>query len=404
MAKPILKKIEPFDANKDYDIEITWTGNRAYANRIIIYDNESNNVVFDDTVSSFSLKHTIPAYTLTNGKAWVIQAQTIDQENVTSSLSDKVLFYTFETPDFYFNNIPSDNKITNASFSASVYYYSSDWENISNYIFYLYDSTKKELMHSGTLNDEDNISYSYRGLSNNTIYYIRCIAVTVNGMELDTGYAELDVKYENLNTYARIYTTSEPEQGCVQVASNLIIIQYNGTEDFTYEDGMINLENKTVYYDEGFEIKDDFTVIFRGKNMWKNGELLNMNNDSYNLILSSRIYPEGQLRFRLLVPNAIGNYLLYSDPLVFEDDDMITVGIRKVGNVYQIKTFIELGYSTEGNMWYGTLRPTKDVGNYDSWVDVSGDTYMVDKDTCTTYLEENEPALAILNDLWLGGE
>ena len=126
MAKPILKKIEPFDANKDQEIEITWTGNRAYANRIVIYDNESNKVVFDDTVSSFSLKHTIPAYTLTNGRTWVIQAQTIDQENVPSSLSDKVLFYTFETPDFYFNNVPSDNKITNASFSASIYYYSAD--------------------------------------------------------------------------------------------------------------------------------------------------------------------------------------------------------------------------------------------------------------------------------------
>ena len=259
-------------------------------------------------------------------------------------------------------------------------------------------------MHSGTLNDGDNISYSYRGLANNTIYYIRCIGVTVNGMDLDTGYVELDVRYENPNSYARIYTTSVPDQGCVQVASNLIVIQYNGTDEFGYEDGMINLENKTVYYDEGFNIEDDFTIIFRGKNLWKNGELLVMSNEGSKLTLSSHIYPEGQLRFRLLVPNAIGNYLLYSDPLVFEDDDMVTVGIRRIDNVYQIKTFLELGYSTEGNMWYGSTRPTKGVANYDSWTDVSGDTYMVSKDTCTTYLETDEPTLSILDDLWLGGE
>ena len=68
MAKPYIQKIIPFDANMDYEISLSWTGNRAHANRIIIYDNDSNAILFDDLVSSFALKHTIPAYTLTNGK------------------------------------------------------------------------------------------------------------------------------------------------------------------------------------------------------------------------------------------------------------------------------------------------------------------------------------------------
>lgn len=68
MAKPVILRVNPFDANKDYEITLSWMGNRAHANRIIIYDNETNEVVFDDMVSSFSLKHTIPAYTLKNNK------------------------------------------------------------------------------------------------------------------------------------------------------------------------------------------------------------------------------------------------------------------------------------------------------------------------------------------------
>lgn len=92
MAKPIVMKITSFDANKPYEITLSWLGNRAHANRIIIYDNQTNKLVFDDMVSSFALKHTIPAYTLTNGKKYVIQAQIYDVENIPSPLSDKVLF------------------------------------------------------------------------------------------------------------------------------------------------------------------------------------------------------------------------------------------------------------------------------------------------------------------------
>ena len=88
MAKPYIQKITPFDADKDYEISLSWTGSRAHANRIIIYDNDTNNILFDDTVSSFALKHTIPAYTLTNGKKYVIQAKTYDVENLPSPLSD----------------------------------------------------------------------------------------------------------------------------------------------------------------------------------------------------------------------------------------------------------------------------------------------------------------------------
>ncbi len=82
MAKPIIAKIQPFDANKDYEISLLWSGNRAHANRIIICENETNNVVFDDMISSFSLKHTIPAYTLKNNQRYTIQAQTYDVENI----------------------------------------------------------------------------------------------------------------------------------------------------------------------------------------------------------------------------------------------------------------------------------------------------------------------------------
>lgn len=406
MAKPYIQKILPFDANYDHEITLSWMGNRAHANRIIICDYETNAVIFDDMVSSFALKHTIPAHTLTNGKKYVIQAQTFDIENNPSALSDKVLFFVFKTPDFYFKDLPENNLIANSTFTANIYYYSEDWEDISKYIFYLYDSSKKQLLQSKELTDDFNINYTYRGLDNNTVYYIRCVGVTVNGMELDTGYVEITIKFENPNQYARLYATPLPKQGCIQVATNLIIIQYNGTDEFDYIDGMIDLRDKTLYYDKGFLIKDDFTVLIRGINLWQTAEIFKMSNGNLDLTLSSRIYDEGKLRFKLTVPNGVSNYIIYSDEQVFTNTDMVTVAIRRKNNVYLLKVFIELGLdSKEGNMWYGTLRPPRQLmDNNDTWIDTQGDTVVINKNNYKTFLDEDEPLTAILNDLWLGGD
>lgn len=353
MAKPIIKRIKPFDAAQDHEISFSWTGNRAYENRIVIYDGETNQIVFDDTISSFALTHAIPADTLINGRKYVIQAQIYDMEHTPSALSDKVLFYTFETPDFYFHQLPEHGRIANASFSASVYYHSTDNEDIGTYRFYLYDSTKKQLLESDTLADSATLSYTYRGLENNTFYYIRCVGVTVNGMELDTGYEEISVHYENPNTYARIYSDPLPSQGCVRVATNFIVIQYNGTETFEYTDGMIDLKEKTLYYDEGFLIDDDFTMILRGTNLWQSADILKMQNDSVGLTLSSHIYSDGRLRFRLLVPNGIGHYLLYSEPLTFQNTDMITLVIRKKNDLYRLDVFTQTTPADEELTQYG---------------------------------------------------
>lgn len=404
MAKPIIKKITPFDANRDYEIGISWTGSRAYANRIIIRDNEANNVVFNEIITSFILKHTIPAHTLSNGRQWVIQVQVFDEENIASALSDKVLFYTLAAPEFYFKDLPDNSNITSAALSASIYYHSSDWEDISKCIFYLYDSSKKLLLESSAVTDT-NINYTYRGLENDTSYYIRCVGTTVNGMSLDTGYVKINVYYEDPNVYARIYAASLPSQGCVQVASNLKIIPYNGTDSFEYIDGMIDLRNKTLYYDKGFLITDDFTVLIRGLYLWQNAEVFKMNNGISELTLSSRIYSNGKLRFKLTVTNGIGTYLLYSEELVFDNEDMVTISIRRKNDVYQLKVFLDTDFSTDGNMWYGTLRPSeKLMEKYDSWIDSPGDTYVVNKDTCTVYLDKTESPDAILDDLWLGGD
>lgn len=404
MSVPIIKKIIPFDADREKEISISWSGNRAYANRIIIMDSTTLEVRFDHKTDfpTFSLTHKIPAGKLDNGKEYIIQAQIFDEEDIPSPLSAKVNFYTFQTPEFHFYNLPENHMITNASFDAVMYYFSPDWESIDNYQFYLYDATKKELIHSDVLYDDMYLNYTFRGLENDCLYYLRCVGVTIHGMELDTGYVEVTVKYESPNTYSRIYAVNNPKQGCISVSTNLIILQYNGTDEFEYHNGMIDLIGKTLYYDEGFLVDGDFTLIIRGMHLWQTNEIFKMMNDTDSLSISSRIYTDGNLRFKLSVPNGIGHYILYSEPQRFSDEDMITLCVRRINNIYQLECFTKINFSPAGDMWYGFNKPTRDVHKYDSWFYEDSIIHKVSKDEMTVYTENELPPNAEKYDLWFG--
>ena len=95
MAKPQINKINPLDATKDNIISMSYVGNMPYSNRIVIYDATTLAVLYDNTSTNtnYSIEHTIPANTLTNGKKYAIQGQVFDINGNASALSDKAYFY-----------------------------------------------------------------------------------------------------------------------------------------------------------------------------------------------------------------------------------------------------------------------------------------------------------------------
>ena len=224
-------------------------------------------------------------------------------------------------------------------------------------------------------------------------------------MELDTGLVEIYVRYENQSEYSRIYAEPIPKRGCIKVSSNIVIIQYNGTEDFTYENGMINLVDKTLYYDEGFLIENNFTLIIRGKNLWQTAEIFKAKNtDQMGFTISSRIYPDNRLRFKLTVPNGVGNYILYSSPLEFGNDNIVTLAVRRVNNIYQIYVWDTEEYNDVNNWWWGTERPSQGLTqDSDAWIDTSEyPTVKAEKDDVKEFIQNNQPEFVQFGDIWIG--
>lgn len=410
MAKPNIVRMSPVDSTKDFVISMTYSGTLPYSNRIILYDATTLAVLYDNTIENlnYSIEQTVPANTLTNGKKYAVQGQVFDINGKASALSDKMYFWCLATPSFYFDGINNEQIIDTASIYANLVYEQSDWEDIGEYRFYLYDEVKQLLVESETFYGTDHLTYAYRGLSDDKFYYIRAVGTTVNGIQMDTGYIKIFINYENPEDYKLIYAECNEQNSMVTYQTNFVVINPSDTTaEYEYENGWINLIDKTLTYDKDFIVNGDFTMSIRGKDMYRNATILKCSNDTMGFTLSSYIYDDGSMRYKLLVPNGLCNYILYSEPIMLEEQDIVTIHIRRINNIYQIECFVEWGEVENHNMWFGESQPPlSQLDNYDVWINIDGaNTVTVDKNDVTIFYQKDEPSLLVENDydIWIGG-
>ncbi len=178
---------------------------------------------------------------------------------------------------------------------------------------------------------------------------MRAAGSTVNGIPLDTGYIKIFVNYENPKDYKLIDAQCNEQNSVVTYQTNFVVINPSDTEaEYEYRDGSINLIDRTLVYDKNFSVSGDFTLSIRGTDMYRNAVILKCSDHITSLTLSSYIYDDGQMRYKLAVSNGLCNYLLYSEPLAPRSDDIVTIHIRRVHFVYQLKCFVEKQSATGG--------------------------------------------------------
>ncbi len=342
MPKPQINKIIPFDACYDAVISMSYIGNLPYGNRIIIYDATTLSIIYDVTKYGLALEHTIPANTLINGKKYAIQGQVFDSNKNASTLSDKAYFYCLTTPSFYFKDVQNDDIFRSASIYVTLIYDQIEGEEIDEYRFYLYDDVKNLLIESEAFYTNNNMNYAYRGLTDDRFYYIRAVGTTVNGILMDTGYIKIFINYQNPKDYKLIDVQCNEQNSVVTYQTNFVVINPSDMDtQYEYKDGFINLIDKTIVYDKDFMINGDFTLSIRGKDMYRSATILKCANNTTSFTVSSYIYDDGQMRYKLAVSNGLCNYLLYSGPILPSNEDIVIIHIRRINNVYLLKCFIE---------------------------------------------------------------
>lgn len=339
MAKPILNKINTFDAQNDYTVGFTYQGIQTYRHRLLITDASDSTIVYDSTYSGFELYHTIPKGALDNDKQYFAQVQCFDKDDNASALSDGIYFSCVKTPDFYFVNLNPDANINNSSVQLDLYYAQSAGEKIKNYQFFLYDINKTNIIKSDVYYTEDFV-YRFTGLEDGKQYYVRATGMTVHGLEIDTGFIKINVSYNEPEYPDKITLSCDKTKGYIAWNTNIVIINCTTPKAYDFTDGFIDLTKKEMEYNYGFLLNGDFELKLKGKNLNRTGKLLEISKDLCNLTLSSVVYDtNGNQYFHLAVENGISTYNRYSESMAITPDDAVEFVITRINNLYKLSVY-----------------------------------------------------------------
>lgn len=272
LTQPIINPIAAFDATQNHVVTFLAIGGaQVVGNRIVISDNQTGETIYDNRVITMQLAHTIPANTLTNGGYYNVVIYTIDSANNFSQASVPVPFYCYSQPTLTINNIPASSTIENGTYTFQGSYAQQENEILNSYQFILYDSNKTVLSQSDVIyySSNDSLSYTFVGMSNDTSYYIELKGQTVNSTEITTGLLYFTVRYSQPASFAIVDLVNDCENGFIQISSNIVAIdgKSNPEPPIYIDNKEVDLRepDSWVRWDEGFNIKDDFTMRVWGR-------------------------------------------------------------------------------------------------------------------------------------------
>ena len=267
LQTPVVNYIIPFDPTQEYQINFTYNDNQSVKNRAVITNNETNEIVYDETQTTMRLYHTLPVNSLTTGNKYLVQIQVFDVDGNSSNLSSSILFQCLSTPVFEFSNIVDGEVYKNASISLELNYTQAEGEQIKSFQFLKYSSDKILLESSDVMYSSSALSHSFYGLENNSIYYFRATGETNNGIVLDTGYVQVDVSFETVPFDAIFQVENNYKNGYITIDTNIVVVEYElGNENYSLSDGLLDITNNSLTYD-GFTLNetDDFSLFIECK-------------------------------------------------------------------------------------------------------------------------------------------
>jgi len=267
VLKPTITNISNFDSTLDYvlNFNIDSSSDQCFGNRIIIYNNSTNTVIYDNIVTSFLISHDIPANTLQNGVIYKITVAYFNLSGVYSSFSDGTIFRCLDTPIVSLSNLITNQIVASNNYSPIGSYSQAQSIAINTYEFYLYDSNGILLQSSPTLfySPSNVIQYQFTNFINNTKYGIALHTMSAMGIDVDTDIVYFNTQYIAPTFAGTVLLENLPDIGGIQLTSNAIqIIAKTGSGTISFTGNSIDLTNGMIYFGntEGMTIFSDFTI------------------------------------------------------------------------------------------------------------------------------------------------
>ena len=344
LVKPVLYKINAFDAQDEYEILFSVnSGNQVVANEVEISTNGTvQEVVYNSKQSTYSFKHTLASGILTNGEYYSIRLKTFDTNDNESVWSDSVTFRCYTTPVFYISNMPTTNIITSSNYEFNLTYYQAEGESLKNLEYTLLDNNDVILSTSGVLlaNDETNFSYKFSGFLDNEEYQVQVDGTTIEGTVIDTYSVSFSVNYIAPSLFATLDLQNDCNDGLIDITSNIITIEgTSSTEPPIYIDNTkidVTGDNEYVYWDKGFSISDDFVTKIHVSNFpyYKNLVFMEYN---ISLQLMENEYKTKDLLILNVYKDSGLRYTIYSNEVdIVDTNNEKYIYIQRINNVYKV--------------------------------------------------------------------
>lgn len=361
---PILAAQNAFDPHYEHTVDFTYNDNQAVKNRLTIIDNETSAEIYNKEQVGMRLSHTIPADTLVSGKQYLAKIKVFDQSGNESDYSSPILFYCFTSPLFQFT-INDDSYIHSANLNVELQYSQSENELLQEYAYELYQYDKTKIYTSDVFYSNDNLVYTFYGLKNDSIYYIRAVGKTSHGMVVDTGCIKINVTYIMIPANVLFKVENNCKNGYMTFESGIIDIGYIvDNENYSLSNGEVTLVNNKVTYNKGFQIDRGFSVLITARKL-PIGIFFIMPTESGDINLSI-VKSYGNYYCKLTVPSPIGEYSRYAElpkanlvdtqgnlisdtddnlsmtvDLNYWDDFPVVFELKRKNNLYGLKTYYE---------------------------------------------------------------
>lgn len=338
--------INPIDAAIGGTIRFAWNGNQAFKNRCIIKNNETNEVVYDNTIETFKFEHPIVLNqaNLINGQKYNAFISVFDKAGNESEIQQLgALFYCLSIPVFQLSNVADGQIISSSGYEFFLNYSQAENELLDSWAITLYSHSQTEIATSGVNYEVNTLSYLFAGFENKKEYYVRATGKTVNGINLDTGLIKISVTYETRELFSLLEPTNLPDSGAVQIRSNIVSAEGHLDKTAVYINGeLIDLRDNTLTYTEGFLLPGNFSFVMYFYGIRPNQELLLLTGDG---ILVRILYRLGKFNtdtlmgcFELQVERNGCTYTLYSNPLVLPIDSyLIGICLIRENGLYNIE-------------------------------------------------------------------
>lgn len=346
MSKPQLYTINAWDATIEQTFIFRWEGNQAFGNIIQIKNNTNNEVVYEKPDITMQLKHTLSANTLKNGILYNVRVAVLDIDNNISEYSEPMLFYCFTTPLFKFNNITENDIIKNSSYQITMSYAQIENEPLQSWEIGLYDLSKNRIQNSG-VRYTNNIEYTLTNLEDNQSYYIRATCMTLNNMEVDTGYILFSVNYEQPSIYSLLTLENVKNSGYIKLQSNIRAVEAHSDKEVIYIDNeFVDLRDNSIYINDDFSLDDDFIINLLGYNLTTNKLIMQLSDGDniINLYLRKGVYDinsnKEKVFLELNIPINFTSYICFSNYIDNPSNtDLIDIWIKRKNELYEVYIF-----------------------------------------------------------------